>query len=102
MSMLNSIRTAEANAESKRSTASEQVTLLLEQAKIKAETQAKLMRETADAIEISRKETNLSEVAAKQTEIDLTFAKRDETTAKAAKKRIDQAVEFILGKVIKS
>jgi hypothetical protein len=101
MSMLNSIRTAEENAELRRREASEQATLWMEQTKTKAEASVKLLIQQAD-LELKRQnEINLREIAAKQVEIDQAFAKQDQQIAEAAKKRTEKAVEFVLKKVIK-
>jgi len=101
MSMLNAIRVAEENAESKRRFANEQVVIMLENAKKDAEIKIQIMISEADKKELVLMNINLQEIAAKKIEIDTANASRDDFIAKKSKDRAAKAIEFILGKVIK-
>ncbi|HHX79623.1 MAG TPA: hypothetical protein GX692_00960 [Acholeplasmataceae bacterium] len=99
MSIFESIQTAEKKAEEIRAQATEEVNELLDKTRLESEEKVKLLYAEASSKEAKINEEIKQKVLEKAKEIDALYQKADDELKSQADSRMNQAVEFILGKV---
>lgn len=99
MSIFESIQTAEKKAEEIRAQATEEVNDLLDKTRLESEEKVKLLYAEASSKEAKINEEIKQKVLEKAKEIDALYQKADDELKSQADSRMNQAVEFILGKV---
>ena len=102
MSILDSIKQAEAKAEQRKQDAHDEVEALLAKAKEDATAKAKQMIEDAYHKEEEANKDTLNQIKDKQEAIDNDYAKEDKRLQSVAIKRLDTVCSFVIERVLKS
>jgi putative sterol carrier protein len=100
MSILDSIKNAELNAEQNRIEANDNAKNLLEQTKISATRKAELLLNKGKEQENLIMQQTLVNVAKKESELNLAYEMEDQQIASHAEKKMDEVAAFILKKVV--